>query len=617
MPDNQSIDVAKVYPGPILLLAGPGTGKTHQLARRVKFLIEEKNVTPDSITVITFTNEAAREMRQRLCDNKEQEVYVSPDKQPDHIRTIHSLGYRIINDEYRKAGLRKGYTIVSGQIRDYLLDDAARLLGFTKNEAEATELCRRLGNCVEVDDLKCQICKEYQKLLRGLNAIDFDDQILLSCRLLKQLPELQSKWQKSTNHLLVDEYQDINQAQYELIRLLCENQEDGLFVVGDDDQSIYSWRGGSPAYVINFEEHFRGAKVYSLDECRRCPPNVLNAALAIVAKDNANRLQKDKLHSKKKDNSPVIVFDVPSEIAEAKMICKAISDSSMTHDALILVPYNRFTNPIKKEMRRRRIPYDSKTDVQDSGLNSVNYLVKWLEAKNDNFSLRICLEMIINNPELKIPFGISGNIADKRENTLKKISALWPKVISDKNGLYDKLHTETENNPDIEYIIKLLEELRQIWANRKKEKPYKFIEAVTRIIRPWTSISKMSDEIQDWVEDANARDAASGDVVARLLTMARAKGLGADLVFIVGLNQYIMPPKDLDKEAFQEKQRLFYVSMTRAKKNLNLFSARTRKGGHSFLPAPNGEGVGTLQPSPFLDWLPKENTEVRRIRAKK
>ena len=617
MTNEESIDVAKIYPGPILLLAGPGTGKTHQLARRVKFLIEEKNVTPDSITVITFTNEAAREMRQRLCDNKEQEVYVSPDKQPDHIRTIHSLGYRIINDEYRKAGLRKGYTIVTGQIRDYLLDDAARLLGFTGNEATTTELCRRLGDCIEVDDLKCRICKEYQNLLRGLNAIDLDDQILLSCKLLKKIPELRSKWQKSTSHLLVDEYQDINQAQYELIRLLCENQEAGLFVVGDDDQSIYSWRGGSPAFVVNFEEHFRGAKVLSLDECRRCPPNVLKAALAIVARDNPNRLKKEKLHSKKEDDSPVVVYDVPSEKAEARMICKAISDSSMTHDALILVPYNRFANPIKKEMRKRRIPYDSKTNVQDSGLNSINYLIKWLEAENDNFSLRICLEMIINNPELKIPFGISGKIADKRENTLNKISALWSKVISDKKNLYKQLKGETKSNRDIEYITNLLEELRQIWDNRKREKTYKFIEAVTRIIRPWTSIPKMSDEIQDWVEDANARDAASGDVAARILTMARAKGLGADLVFIIGLDEDVLPPKDLDSQALKEKQRLVYVSMTRAKNNLNLYHARTRKGALSFLPAPNGEEVGTLQPSPFLDWLPEENTELRRINAKK
>jgi len=609
---DQKVDVAKVYPGPVLLVAGPGTGKTHQLARRIKFLIEEKDVSPNDITVITFTGEAARNMRQRLCNEKILEVYIPPDKQPVHIRTMHSLGHMIINDAYRKLGLRKGFRVLTGKIRDILLDDASRTLGLAADDAGPTEECRRQGRCEETDENKCSICKQYQRLLRGLNTIDYDDQILIACRLLNEIPDLLSKWQQSTRHLLVDEYQDINQAQYKFIRLLCQNQEGGLFVVGDDDQSIYSWRGGSPNFIVNFEDHFgRKAQIYSLNECRRCPPHVLDAALAVVAKGNANRLPKNGLRSIRKDKpGKVVVSEVPSDKYEANTICSLIAAAPMTHDALVLVPGHRFSVPVKREMRKRRIAYECKTNVADSGLNSINDLIKWLKNERDNFSLRICLERIVSNPDLKIPFEKLDSIKEKREHTLNKIASLWPKVISEKTTLYNLLSTEIDSDAAMKFIMNLLVEIKNAWENRSNTS--KFMETVTRIIRPWTSTTNMSDEIQDWAEDAFARNATSGEAVARILTMESAKGLGADLVFVVGLNKDVFPPDGTEGDALLEKQRLFYVSMTRAKGELGLFCARTREGRFSFQPAPDGREKGLLEPSPFLKLLPEEHVEIQK-----
>ena len=521
MTQDELLDVAKMSSGPVLVLAGPGTGKTHQLARRIKFLIEEEQVSPENISVITFTGEAARNMRQRLSDDKCPEVYVPPQRQPENIRTMHSLAYMIVNDAHKKVGLRKGFTVLFERVRALLLEDSARILDFPGEDGDLAEECRRHGKCEESDDKKCRICRQYQTLLHGLNAIDYDDQIFLACRLLRENAELLSKWQTRTRHLLVDEYQDINCAQYEMIRLLCRGQEDGLFVVGDDDQSIYSWRGGSPAYTVNFADHFGDkSTVCNLDECRRCPPHILKAAIAVVSKDNEERLPKDNLHSSRKgDETKVSVFAVPSDKYEANMICSSISKAPVTQDALVLVPGHRFAVPIKRELRKRRIPYDCKTNVVETGLNAINDLVNWLENEEDSLSLRLSLERIVTNPSLKIPFDKSEGIKQKRELTLAKIAALWPKMIGGKTTLHACLREVMGGNDDLTFIAGALEEIRNTWENEEDQNTGKFLELVSRVVRPWTSLKRMSAEIEDWVKDALARNASNGEAVARVLTM--------------------------------------------------------------------------------------------------
>jgi superfamily I DNA/RNA helicase len=613
MTERNSLDVAKIHPGPILVLAGPGTGKTHQLARRVKFLIEQQQVSPDDITVITFTGEGARNMRQRLSDDTSPDVYVRPERQPHNIRTMHSVGYKIINDAYRKVGLRKGFTVFTERARKLLLQDSARILGFPGYDGDLTEMCRRHGDCKESAEKKCRICNQYKELLRRLNALDYDDQIFLACKLLRESPQLLAKWQECARHLLVDEYQDINQAQYELIRLLCRGQEGGLFVVGDDDQSIYSWRGGSPTYIVDFTKHFgERAQVHALDECRRCPPHVLSAAIAVVSKDNKERRPKDRLHSTKHaDPTKVTVLHVPSEKYEAETICSAISAAPPTHDALVLVPGHRFAVPIKREMRRRRIPYDCRTNVRGSGLNGVNDLLKWLKDEKDSLSLRLCLEQIVSNPCLRIPFDNRGGVKEKRDCTLAKIARFWLQVKSEKTPLYACLLDNVDGDDDHKFIADSLAEIKSAWDDRGGQNTGRFLEVVCRIVRPWTSVGRMCEEIEDWVEDALARDASAGEPVARVLTMESAKGLGSNHVFVVGLNKGVFPPENIGPDELREKQRLLYVSMTRARNTLRMFSARTRKGRYSYQPAPDGEGRGTLEPSPFLEWLPEDHVEVK------
>ena len=219
--------------GPALLLAAPGTGKTYQLARRIKYLVEERKFDPGTITVITFTAAAAANMRARLSDHRKPELCVSRELQPGLICTMHSLGYRVIRENIAMLDLAAVPTVVhANRTRLILMGDAAQLAGYRREDAKETRSCRQFGRCRPDDSQKCKICAAYGSILRSCGAIDYDDQILLSCRILRNNPEVAQSFRARSRHLLVDEYQDINAGQFELIKALSQGQDSGLFVVG-------------------------------------------------------------------------------------------------------------------------------------------------------------------------------------------------------------------------------------------------------------------------------------------------------------------------------------------------------------------------------------------------
>jgi len=181
--------------GPLLLLAGPGTAKTYRLAERIKYLVEEEKIAPENITVITFTGSAARNMHERISDPSKPELFISHEKQPKMIRTMHSLGYKILRERASDLGLNENIRVVySDRLRDILVGDAAQLAGFNRDDSRETAKCRQIGNCNPSDDRKCKICKRYQNILRSCSAIDYDDQILLACKILKEDSELLKRY---------------------------------------------------------------------------------------------------------------------------------------------------------------------------------------------------------------------------------------------------------------------------------------------------------------------------------------------------------------------------------------------------------------------------------------
>lgn len=610
-----SQEVAKLYPGPILVLGSPGTGKTQTLALRINDLVKRKHVDPNEITVITFTNEAAINMRYRISDLERLNVYLCPEEQPRLICTMHSLGQRIIAENFSEAGLRKDFRIITSNVlKQILLGDSSQLIGFERDKSKETEMCRRKGYCVMApEDPKCKTCSKYKELLVACNALDYDDQIMLACKLLKNKQIILDIYKKKTKYLLVDEYQDINHAQFEFIKLLVKGQEDGLFCVGDDDQSIYGFRGGSPNYIRNFEKDFNNAKVKTLGICHRCSPSIFKSALEMVKKYNPERLKKPIPTFKKIDNK-VIFYDVPSQIKEAQMIAKIVKDALPSKKVLILIPHRGFAEPIKNALRRWRINCTCKTNVDDSGINLLDTLRIWREAKSDNFALRRCIQAIVDSGKFNIPPVGVRKVKRKRERdaVLKEISRCWDKVIKEGICYFDSLKESAKKYEVIRNMVEALETIQ----NFSKVNTGDFLKLVIDLLKPWVNIDGALIEISKFLEEVKSQD-IGGSRIVRILTMQQAKGLGADLVIVVGLDKMVFPREDINQTEEQEASRLFYVSMTRAGAELYLFHARTRQAAITFLTPPRGQAYNILEKSPFINYIPSKYINKKYIQSRR
>ncbi len=611
---NLKIDeIEKIYPGPVLILAGPGTGKTHLLAKRIKYFIEDKNQDPGSITVITFTSEAAKNMRDRLCDASKKDVFVSPTQQPPLICTMHSLGSKIIKENFAKAGLKEDFDLLaSDEIRKLLVQDASQISGFSRSLGYQAEEFKRKALLEKIGESELKILSKYDQILRSGNAIDYDDQIMMACKILRENPDVLAAYRLKTKHLLVDEYQDINAAQFELIKLLSQEQEEGLFVVGDDDQSIYSFRGGTPWYIRKFSENYSGkAKIKSLDVYRRTPKNFLKAGLRVVEKFDSDRVTKSEDNFKNELDSKVVLYDVPSQDKEAEMIAGIAKKALPLSNVLVLVPNIGFSEPIKRALRRKRIHYFCKTDIYKTGLSLFDIVRKWLEDENDSFALRQIIEQLIDGGTLGVPSSRSRTQEkkDQRDRVLSSISNLWEKVIRENETLYAVVKKAMESDELITKINSALDEI----IKARNSTLSAFIECIARLFKPWASVQSFQDEIRKWLEEAWSQNQGSSQGV-KILTVQAAKGLEADIVCVVGLDRGVIPREGVT-DGSQEQARLFYVSMTRAKKELHLFHARKRDAQITYLSPPKGQAYSNLEVSSFCIAIPSEFVDKKYVQS--
>lgn len=603
----------KVYKmsGPLLLLAGPGTGKTYQLAKRIKYLVEEENIAPENITVITFTVPATRNMYERISDVSKSDLYVPREKQPKMICTMHSLGYRILREKAPDLGLDEDVRVVySDRLRDILVRDAAQLAGFQRDNGEETAKCRQFGNCTPADERKCKICKKYREILISCSAVDYDDQILLACKILKEDSELLEKYRSCCRHLLVDEYQDINAGQFELIYLLSEGQREGLFVVGDDDQSIYSWRGGSPNFIRNFKDDFNG-KIKPLQKSFRCRPHVLEGAISVVNKYDKHRLLKDEFEYEVEEGDKIQIHNVPSDKREANIVRKIVERVLPSRTVLILLPHRGFAQAIVKELRKARIQYRAPLTLPGEGLPLVSVLSQWLRNDSDGLSFRECLEAFIDNPKFGIPSKHSKKFEklEERENAFSKISNLWRHVMEKNvNSFWKALELEKDNHKLYSKAFSAFAQLRSL--NDSENEPTNFIAEIVNTLAPWRKTGTFLDEIDSWVEISGELSSMTRSGGVQLMTLPGAKGLEADIVCVVGLEEGILPRSDSSKEDIVEKSRLMFVSMTRAIEELHIFHARKRSGDIMFRSIYR-EGKPDIQRSRFIDSIPDEHKEIK------
>ena len=612
------LEAYQVYPGPVMLLAGPGTGKTFQLAHRVKFLMETQGASREEIMVITFTGAAARNMRERLA---EPDVALSEEEQPAIITTMHSLGNAIIGSAPTALGLPESYGVLTNpRIRDVLLQDAAFLSAGDRALSKDTDDCRRCGACDRDDSAtKCQICAKYVEILRKCSVVDYDDQIILACTLLEKDEEIAESWRAKAKHLLVDEYQDINEAQFRLIQLLSQNQTGGLFVVGDDDQSIYSFRGGTPCYIQDFSEHFAGdIQIGRLSKSWRCPEHILRGAKSIIDTFYTDSVPKPKpaFASDAPAAEKISFWDVPSDSWEGNIIAKEIQKLSEEDRTIIIVPNLKYFPAIRDALRKNGIPYRYKTAPSDDGIVRFAVLADWAENHDDSLSLRHIVELIIqhNNSLVKTIPSTGSKLTEKRIEASNSIAEHWEQcdsstrlfeVITQKAASEDEASFHSQLKTDcLDQMLSLINE----HGGKQKYLP-EFLKRSGLLLAPGKNAKGVIDEIREWRNEVF--DSGTGAIrpPVEIYNMPSSKGLEGHTVFVVGATNDLMPDPNRDLE---EQARLFYVAMTRAKRKLHIFSSRLRPASITFKP-----NSFQMTPSQFVDTIPGDHIEKKSIYPKK
>lgn len=607
--------------GPLLVLAGAGSGKTKVLTTRIAYLINEKNVDPSSILAITFTNKAAKEMKDRvikLIGNIGYSMKIS---------TFHSFGLSILKEHCDLLGYSKNFTIIDSDdsmtlikkiVKDLNLDSKIfnpkmirNKISGAKNELMDPAEYVRFAN-TDMEEKIVSVYERYQKRLKLNNSFDFDDLLMLPIKLLKENPDVLKQYQEKFKYVMVDEYQDTNQAQYILTKMMSAKYKN-ICVVGDNDQSIYMFRGANYRNILNFEKDYKNTSVILLEENYRSTKNILDVANSII-KNNKSRKDKTlwtnnddglkiKYHrsSNEKDES----FYVVSEIK------KLLNNGVPLSEIAVLYRANAQSRNIEEVLLRDNIPYKVVGAFYFYNRKEIKDLIAYLKLiynHNDDNSLT----RIINVP--------------KRGIGLKAIENLNTKAMLEEKSLYDSLSTQKEldfkrliDDLSKKSEIMSLTELVDCILNDSKMKEEleleKTIESEVRLenLEEFKSITKSFEEskgivsLGEFLEEislvSDVEEYKNNTNVVTLMTIHSAKGLEFDNVFLIGMEEGLFPHANClnDAEELEEERRLCYVAVTRARKRLWLVNARSRMlyGKESY----------NMQ-SRFIDEIDKENLDI-------
>jgi len=600
--------------GPLLIMAGAGSGKTRVLTHRIAYLIEKKRVAPWSILAITFTNKAAREMQERvssLVGSSGQDIWVS---------TFHSMCVRILRKDIDRIGFSSNFSILDSAdqlsvIRSCMKDENIDVKKFepkavqaaissAKNELVSPERYEeKIGDYFQ--GIVAKIYKLYQKRLKQNNSLDFDDLIMMTIRLFKEVPEALQFYQNKFRYIHVDEYQDTNRAQYMLVRMLADAHHN-ICVVGDSDQSIYRWRGADISNILNFEDDYPEAKTILLEQNYRSTSTILNAANAVIA-NNTGRKSK-KLWTDQGDGNKIYVYYGDSERDEGYFVTgiiqKNVAGSRKYRDHAILYRTNAQSRVIEETLIKSEIPYQIVGGIKFYDRKEIKDLLAYLRLIS-NPDDDISLQRIINVPKRGIGDTTVAKLA--AEATAKGMS-IYRVLISELDSVDVKGKTKEQlinfgnmiqslnARVDEMTVTELTEKVLELSEYKLELQREQTLESQSRIenIEEFLSVTQDFeqrnedrtlvafltdlaliadiDSMNDSEEEKGAQDAVI------LMTMHSAKGLEFPIVFIVGMEESIFPHSRAftDEEELEEERRLAYVGITRAEEQLYLTSAKMR-----------------------------------------
>ena len=607
-------EAVEIKEAPVLVIAGAGSGKTKVLTHRIAYLIFQKKVNPNNILAVTFTNKAAQEMKDRvefLCKD------ISGNKMIKGLwmGTFHAICARILRQEIETLGYNKNFVIYDkadqlSQIRRCLnilnLDNkkySPNVISFiidkAKNNLEDIELFEY--NAVSYfKKIVVRIYQQYQKELFENNALDFGDLILLTVKIFRERPEILERYQDKFRYILVDEYQDINLAQYQLVKLLSDKYHH-LFVVGDPDQSIYKFRGADLNNILRFEEDFPHSKVIKLEQNYRSTKVILEGATNLI-KNNRNRKEKE-LWTDKKGGEKISCFEAVSALDEAVFISKEIIKLNIEEgkdfkDFAILYRTNAQSRAFEEVFNKQGIPFKVVGGLRFYERKEVKDILAYLRFIHDQKDW-ISFLRIINNSKL----GIGKITLSKIENLTKKsnlnfhqalkqglrvlnISTDRREKIERFSSLIDKFKEKKEKVQGSELLIKLIQEI-DYYKELEKEVEFKAqskIENIKELILAVQefeehNVDKSLNAFLEYVALITDIDLYKGEEnVVTVMTLHSAKGLEFPVVFITGFEEGIFPhSRSVNKEEeLEEERRLCYVGMTRAKEKLYLTYAWRR-----------------------------------------
>lgn len=582
--------------GPILILAGAGSGKTKVLTTKIAYLLQEKSVNPENILAITFTNKAAKEMKERIYKMIGNLAYQM------QISTFHSFGLTILKKCYEDVGLCKNFTIIDSDdslsvIKKILKDNnfdpkiynprvIRNKISSAKNELiDPDELSK--FSCSELDEVVVMVYRKYQQKLLTNNSVDFDDLLVMPIKIFNDNKQALKYYQEKFQYILIDEYQDTNQVQYILTKMLSAKNKN-ICVVGDGDQSIYSFRGANYQNILNFERDYKDCKVVLLEQNYRSTQNILNAANDII-KNNKKRKEK-KLWTDNNEGDKIKLKKCQNEKEEASYVINQIktliNNGVEKSDIAVLYRTNAQSRNLEEYLLEQNIPYKVVGSFYFYNRKEIKDLISYLRLIH-NPDDDISLTRIINVPKRKIGIKTIENIVTKANNM--NVS-MFDAIDSGKELIFKNIINELQKAKDSLSLTELVDLVLEKSGMKKELESENTIESEARLenLEEFKSITKNFEDqngvisldeflneislVSDIEEHKNATD------VVTLMTVHSAKGLEFPYVFLVGMEDNIFPHNRSinDNEELEEERRLCYVAVTRAKKKLWIVCANKR-----------------------------------------
>ncbi len=613
MNDRQA-EAVQTTEGPLLIMAGAGSGKTRVLTHRIAYLIDEKLVNPWNILAITFTNKAAREMKERAFS-------LNPATEDCLIATFHSMCVRILRREADHIGYNRNFTIVDPGEQRTLMKRILKTLNLDPKKWNERTILGTISNAKNdlidevayaalAGDMYTEIvakCYEmYQKELRQSEAMDFDDLIMLTLRLFDKNPDVLTYYQQRYQYIHVDEYQDTNHAQYQLVKLLASRFKN-ICVVGDADQSIYGWRGADMQNILDFEKDYPEAKVVLLEENYRSTKTILQAANDVI-KNNRNRRPKN-LWTQNADGEDIVYYRANDEQDEALFVAKTIDELSSTSDYVyrdfaVLYRTNAQSRNIEEALLKANIPYTMVGGTKFYSRKEIRDVISYLNLIA-NTSDNISFERVVNEPKRGVGPGTVEKIrnfaAGQEMSLLDASSQIMLSLVKGKaaQAVFDfaNLILNLREQLDELTVTELVELVLERTGYTEQLVAQATLESQARIenIEEFLSVTKNFDEDSEndteetgldrlsrflndlaLIADTDDGDQESSEVT--LMTLHAAKGLEFPVVFIIGMEENVFPLSRAaeDEDELEEERRLAYVGITRAEKVLFLTNANSR-----------------------------------------